>query len=287
MIKWLGAIEVERVVFEATGAYHRLFERTLAEARLPVVKTDQCGAAMLARMGSALALEPTPVVSQSIDEMKELLKARDALIKDRVAALNRQKTVVSPLLNRQLTHRLRQIDAQIEAIDKHQEKLRNANSQVSERFKILTSIPSFGDATADAILVVVPELGHIEQAEAASLVGLAPIANDSGKSRGRRSIRGGRARARQALYMPALCAIQFNPDCKAKYHALIKAGKPAKVALVAIMRKLLVLASQTRSCATNENGRQNPLDQHGYLNGSVCRDAILLQSLVSAALPNR
>ena len=218
MIKWLGAIEVERVVFEATGAYHRLFERTLAEARLPVVKTDRCGAAMLARMGSALArmgsalaLEPTPVVSQSIDEMKELLKARDALIKDRVAALNRQKTVVSPLLNRQLTHRLRQIDAQIEAIGKHQEKLRNANSQVSERFKILTSIPSFGDATADAILVVVPELGHIEQAEAASLVGLAPIANDSGKSRGRRSIRGGRARARQALYMPALCAIRFQP----------------------------------------------------------------------------
>jgi transposase len=261
MIKWLGAIEVERVVFEATGAYHRLFERTLAEAGLPVVKvnprharrfaeaigqlakTDRCDAAMLARMGSALALEPSPVVSQSIDEMKELLKARDALIKDRVAALNRQKTVVSPLLNRQLAHRLRQIDAQIEAIDKHQEKLRSADSQVAERFEILTSIPSFGEATADAILIVVPELGHIDQAEAASLVGLAPMANDSGKSRGRRSIRGGRARARQALYMPALCAIRFNPDCKAKYQALIKAGKPAKVALVAIMRKLLVLAN--------------------------------------------
>jgi transposase len=261
LIRWLRVIELTRVVFEATGAYHRLFERTLAEAGLPMVKvnprqarrfaeatgklakTDRCDAAMLARMGAALGLEPRPVVSQTIDELKELLNARDALIKDRVAALNRLATVLSPLLKRQLAQRLRQIDAHIDAIDKQQKKLRRADPQLHQRFEILTSIPGVGDITANALLAQMPELGQLDQAEVASLTGLAPVARDSGKSSGHRAIRGGRARARKALYMPALTAITFNPDCKAKYQALIKAGKPAKVALVAIMRKLAILAN--------------------------------------------
>ena len=137
LIKRLAAFEVIRVVFEATGAYHRLFERTLAKAGLPMVKvnprqarrfaeasgqlakTDRCDAAMLARMGSALELEPRPVISQTTDELKELLGARDALIKDRVAALNRRKTALSALIKRQLAQRLRQIDAQIDAIGRN------------------------------------------------------------------------------------------------------------------------------------------------------------------------
>ena len=88
-----------------------------------------------------------------------------------------------------------------------------------------------------------PELGRLDNAQAASLVGLAPLARDSGKTHGKRSIRGGRPRARQALYMPALNAIRCNPEFKAKYKAMVKAGKPAKVAIVAIMRKLLILAN--------------------------------------------
>lgn len=261
LIKQLGAFEVVRVVFEATGAYHRLFERTLAQAGLPMVKvnprqarrfaeatgklakTDRCDAVLLARMGSALALEPRPIVSQTIDEMRELLNARDALIKDRVAALNRQKTVLSPLLKRQLAHRLRQIDAQIEAIDKQQKKLRSADAQINQRFEILTSIPGLGDVAAGVLIAQMPELGELDQGQAASLAGLAPVAKDSGKTTGKRSIRGGRARVRRALYMPALCAARFNQQCKARYQALIKLGKPAKVALVAIMRKLIILAN--------------------------------------------
>jgi hypothetical protein len=146
LIKRLAAFEVIRVVFEATGADHRRFERTLAEAGLPMVKvnprqarcfaeasgqlakTDRCDAAMLARMGAALELEPRPVVSQTTDELKELLGARDALIKDRVAALNWRKTALSALIKRQLAQRLRQIDAQIDAIDQQQKKLRSADS---------------------------------------------------------------------------------------------------------------------------------------------------------------
>ncbi|HEX4301850.1 MAG TPA: IS110 family transposase [Rhizomicrobium sp.] len=261
LVKYLKPLQVKRVVFEATGAYHRLFERTLAQAGLPMVKvnprqarsfrealgklakTDRCDAAMLAHMGASLALEPRPVVSKTLDEMKELLKARDALIKDRVAALNREKTALSALVKTQNVARLRQIASQIKAIDQRQKELRRTDPDLSEPFDILKSIPSFGDVTANALLIEMSELGSLNEEQASSLSGLAPVANDSGKSSGRRSIRGGRARVRSALYMAALSAIRFHPEYSVKYKAMIKAGKPAKVALVAIMRKLLILAN--------------------------------------------
>ena len=114
---------------------------------------------------------------------------------------------------------------------------------LGRRFDILVSIPGVGETTANALMAETPELGRLGHAQAASLAGLAPIAKDSGQAHGKRSICGGRPRARQALYMPALNAIRFNPQFKAKYQAMVKAGKPAKVAIVAIMRKLLILAN--------------------------------------------
>ena len=94
-------------------------------------------------------------------------------------------------------------------------------------------------------------LGTLENPQAASLAGLAPVARDSGKWRGTRSIRGGRANLRQAIYMPALVATRFNPDFKAKYQALIAAGKPPKIAIVAIMRKLVILANALLKAGRN------------------------------------
>ena len=99
-----------------------------------------------------------------------------------------------------------------------------------------------GTITAFALLIAMPELGALEAGQAANLAGLAPIARQSGRWAGRSFIRGERADVRQALYMPALVAARFNPDMKAKYAHLIETGKPAKVALIAIMRKLVVLA---------------------------------------------
>jgi transposase len=261
LIKRLKGFEIARIVFEATGAYHRLLQKALLKAGLPWVKvnprqarrfaqaagklakTDRCDALMLARMGAALELEPSLPVSPTVEIMKELANARHALVKDRVAVLNRQAIAVATLIRRQLAQRLRQIDRQIEAIDRRLTTLRKADSDLSQRFDILTSIPSFGAGTANTLMVETPELGRLDHEQAASLVGLAPIANDSGQTHGKRSIRGGRPRARQALYMAALTAIRFNPQLKTKYQTLIKAGKPAKVALVAVMRKLLILAN--------------------------------------------
>ena len=171
LIKRLEGFEIARIVFEATGAYHRLLQRALVEAGLPWVKvnprqarrfaqaagklakTDRCDALMLARMGAALELEPNLPVSPTVETMKELVNARHALVKDRVAGLNRQAIAVSTLIKRQLAQRLRQIDSQIEAIDKRLKTLRKADAEVSQRFDILTSIPSFGEGTANVLMV--------------------------------------------------------------------------------------------------------------------------------------
>ncbi len=261
LIAWLAEFTIARIVFEPTGPYHHAFERQLAEAGLPLAKinprqarrfaeavgrhakTDAVDAAMLARLAALLEPPTRPLVSATVDEMKELHVARRALVKDQVAALNRDQTHRSALLKRQAAQRLAQVERQIAAIDAALQTLLAADPALKARFDILVSIPGLGETTALIMLVEMPELGALEHRCAASLAGLAPIARDSGQHHGKRFIRGGRAHLRQALYMPALVAVRLNPDLKAKYDALRSAGKPAKVALTAIMRKLVILAN--------------------------------------------
>jgi len=261
LIDWLRGFAIERIVFEPTGAYHRAFERRLAEAGLPLVKinprqarrfaeaigayakTDTVDAALLARLGAMLKPPIRPVLSQGLDDLKELHIARQALVRDRVAAQNRAHTRRSPLLKRQAANRLSQIERQIAAIDAALIAQIEADPDLKARFDILLSIPGLGQISAFAILIDMPELGQIEHKCIASLAGLAPMARDSGQRTGKRFIRGGRRHLRQALYMPALVAMRFNADLKAKYQTLLAAGKPPKVAITAIMRKLLILAN--------------------------------------------
>ncbi len=261
LLTWLGQTAVHRVIFEPTGAYHRSLERQLGNAAIPMVKvnplqarrfaeaigqrakTDAVDAAMLARFGALDALQTRPVVSQTLSDMKELLVARRGLVKDRVATTNRNHVHRAPLLKRLADQRLRQVERQIAAIDAALRALCRADAELKARLDILVSIPGIGEATALTMLIEMPELGTIDNKCVASLAGLAPIARDSGQHSGKRFIRAGRAHLRQALYMPALVAIRFNADMKAKYQALVAAGKPPKVAITAVMRKLAILAN--------------------------------------------
>lgn len=261
LLAWLGETEVARVVYEPTGPYHRGVERALSGAGLPLAKvnprrarrfaeatgrlakTDRTDAAMLARMGALLEPEPRPAASELLEKLRELHLARRALVKDRTAARNRQKLIGLPLLKRQNTARMKQIETQLAAIDRELEALIASEPELARRFDILRSIPGISNLAAFALLVDMPELGTLDQRQAASLAGLAPATRQSGTWSGRACIRGGRAQLRQALYMPALVAARFNPDLKAKYDQLIAAGKPPKVAITAVMRKLLILAN--------------------------------------------
>ncbi|MFA6153718.1 IS110 family transposase [Mesorhizobium sp.] len=261
LIRWLAPLAPARIVYEATGAYHRLLERTLGAKGLPLVKmnpqrtrafakaagrlskTDRIDAAMLAHFGALMAPQIRPIRSDALDALCELVAARRALIKDRTATLNRQKSLTIPLLKRQAEQRLKQIAAQITAIDTECRTHIASEPDLRRRFDILTSIPGLGEASAFAIVADMPELGALENKQAASLAGLAPVDRQSGQWKGKSFIQGGRQMLRQALYMPALVAIRFNQPLKAKYESLRAGGKPAKVAITAIMRKLVVLAN--------------------------------------------
>jgi transposase len=159
---------------------------------------------MLARMGAVLELKARPARSEALLELRELYGAREALVKDRTAAKNRGKVLTLSLLKRHNAQRLEQIDRQIATVEAAILGIVEADVGLSDRFAILTSIPGVSNITAFALLIEMPELGALEACQAASLVGLAPIAPQSGRWTGRAFVRGGRASLRQALYMPAL-----------------------------------------------------------------------------------
>ena len=261
--RWIGKAPV-RIVYEATGRYHRDLEAVLGAAGHALVKvnpkwarrfaqaisqgakTDRVDAAMLARMGAVLELEAKPVRSKAMHEIRELHIARLALNKDRTACRNRLEAGRNKVVLAQLRARLRQVDSQLEQIDTELARLIAEDPALARRQAILRSVPGIGAVTAIAMIAMIvemPELGTMEAQEAASLAGLAPITRESGKWKGRSKIGGGRRGVRNALYMPALVAIRHNLHLAETYRTLVNAGKPAKLAIAAIMRKLVILAN--------------------------------------------
>ena len=259
LFAWLQQWQVERIAFEATGVYHRALEQALAampcvklnpqrvrrfaQAVGALAKTDRIDAALLARM--AITLEPPTKPAPSANQLllAELINARSGLVRDRTALKNRRKNLTAPLLKRQCKQRLDQIARHLIDLDAEIAAIIAADAQLSRRHQILISMDGIGLVTANQLIASMPELGNLENKQAASLAGLAPVARQSGLWKGKSFIRGGRANVRQALYMPALVAARFNPDLKAKYQQLINAGKPAKIAITVIMRKLVVTAN--------------------------------------------
>jgi len=259
-VEWLGSGPVERIVFEPTGPYHKAFEMVLAAETLAYskvnprharhlaeivgkhAKTDRVDAELLALFGQMIQPRIHQSNDKTMNELKALHIARNGLVKDRTAARNRAKTMTLDLLKRQSAQRLKHIDAQIEAVDQAILERIKASDTLKPRFDILITIPGISTITACTLLIEMPELGTLGDKAAASLAGLAPTTRQSGTWKGKSFIGRGRAMLRHALYMPALVAARFNPDLARKYQAMIKAGKPKKLALTAIMRKLVVLA---------------------------------------------
>ena len=260
LIAWIGG-DVARVVFEPTGAYHGALERALGRAGIPhaklnparvrrfaeaigtQAKTDRVDAGLIARMGAMLepaADEPRP---QALDELRELQLARAALLRQRTAAKNRGERITLALLRRQHARALRALERDLAELDAAIAALVEGDATLARRAAILCSIPGISAVTAAAILAGMPELGALEPGAAACLAGVAPFTRQSGRWKRAARIGGGRADLRRTLYMPALTAARFNPDLRTVYDRLRAAGKPAKVALVAVMRKLIILAN--------------------------------------------
>lgn len=259
LLKWISQWPVDRIAYEATGIYHRAFEQALtsfplvrinplrarrfAQATGTLAKTDRIDAAMLAKMAATLQPNIRPIKSAKLTQLAELMNARDGLVRDRSALKNREKNLTLPLLKQQAKRRIEQIAHQIKAIDASAQALISADVDLARKREIIASIKGLGTLTAAQLIATMPELGSLENKQAASLAGLAPITKQSGQWNGKAHIHAGRANVRHSLYMPALVAARFNPDIKAKYTHLISIGKPAKVAITAVMRKLIVTAN--------------------------------------------
>jgi len=260
LTKWIGTTPVARVVFEATGPYHRALEKGLS-GKVPLVKvnplqarrfaqacgartkTDAVDARSLARMGAALSLEPDAIVSEQLLELKDLQVARAGLVKERTRMKNRSHVQTNAVLKRQSRTRLTLIERQIAELDAEIAQHIADDKPTARKREILCSVPGLGPIAAALILTFLPEIGALDRKQAGSIAGLVPHSRESGQWKGKSFISGGRKALRDALYMPALVAMRFNPCLKAKYTQLRDAGKPAKVAIVAIMRKLLETAN--------------------------------------------
>ena len=256
----LEALRPTRIVLEASGGDERAVVAALSAAGLPVVvvnprqtrdfarahgilaTTDRLDARVLARFAAAVRPPLRPQPSAAVQDLQLLSRRRRQLVADRAAEQQRRRHARAHLdlgfdpLAAALTAALAQVDRQLAALVQAEPALR-------ARAAWLQSIPGIGPVTAAVLLAEVPELGTCSRQQVAALVGVAPFNRDSGAWRGRRSCWGGRAQVRAALYMAALTATRVNPTLRACYQRLIATGKPPKVALVACMRKLLVLCN--------------------------------------------
>jgi transposase len=258
----LQGAQAELVVIEATGGYERGLVVALQGAGLPVArvnprqardfaksmgvlaKTDQVDARVLRSFAEVLARHRdrdkylTPMIDERRQALAELMSRRRQLVDMRVAEGNRLEHA-GKLAARSIKSVLKTLDRQIESID------REVDDHMDRHFKdqrqLLDSVKGVGPVTILTLTAALPELGHLTRREIGKLVGVAPLANDSGRRQGKRMIWGGRAEVRAVLYMAATVAMRHNPVIRAFYGRLVAAGKPKKVAIVACMRKLLTI----------------------------------------------
>ena len=261
LITLLERHNVRRIVMEATGKFHRsvhvrmhqaglhvaivnpLRARLFAEAIGVLAKTDKVDARMLAVMAGMTAPNATPPLPENLENLREIARSREAATAHHTALLNQLASATINVVRRQIKRQIAATAAAIKALAAAAIAAIKADPAFRRRHEILTSIPGFGDATATCLIANMPELGKLDEKQAGMLAGLAPIACESGQTKGSRRIRGGRAVVRTGTYMGALSAIQHNPPLTAFYDRLVAAGKPPKLAIAAVMRKLIVLAN--------------------------------------------
>jgi len=256
LMSTLAPLDIERVVLEATGGLERLVLSHLSAADIAVslanprrvraygvslgrAKTDALDAKLLAEFGRAAQLPITVMLDPSTQELVDMVRRRRQLVEMRVAESNRLSRAAKAIQSDIQAH-IEQLNARIETLDQSI-KERVAQPYWQQRHEILTSFKGIGPVIASVCLSELPELGLLTDKEIARLVGVAPMNRDSGQFRGQRMIEGGRAHVRSALYMAALVASRCNPLIHDFYTRLLERGKKKKVALVACMRKILVI----------------------------------------------
>jgi transposase len=258
LVARLDALAPTLVVLEASGGYERPALAALTAAGLPVAlvnprqardfarstgqlaKTDRLDAQALARFAQAVQPPARPAPPAETQALAATLARRRQLLEMLTAEQNRLRTALAPV-RPQLEAHIAWLKAAVKEIDGDLARQVAADPTWRERADLLRSAPGVGRVLSVTLLAELPELGRLDRRQLAKLVGVAPLADDSGKRRGKRTIWGGRATVRCTLYMATVAATRFNPVIRDFYQRLQANGKPKAVALVACMRKLLTI----------------------------------------------
>ena len=258
LIKQLNRYQLSRVLVEATGGYERRLVEACAEKDLPIIvvapiqvrqfakaqgilaKTDKIDARLISQFGVVMQPEPRPLPGKKVRLVRDLLARKRQLNECRTQELNRLHKAPKVLVP---SHRrlLKVLDKDIAWVNQQLAKEVSAITQWQRIYEVLSSVPGIGDGVAYTLLGELPELGELSHRQIAALAGLAPFNRDSGYTKGRRRIKGGRAPIRTVLYMAMLCAIQHNPVMKRFYKKLVAQGKHKKVALTACVPKMITI----------------------------------------------
>jgi transposase len=275
LVEQLAQLHPERIVLEATGGYELSVLAALGCAALPAVavnprqvrdfakavgrlaKTDVLDAEVLAHFAAVVKPALRPLPDAATRELAGLLARRRQLIDMRTAETNRLNLAVEAV-RAEIREHIRWLNKRISQLDHELHDRLRASPLWREKDDLLRGIPGVGPVLTTTLLADLPELGSVGHRHLSALVGVAPFNCDSGKSKGTRRIWGGRAAVRAALYMATLAAVRHNPVIRALYERLLANGKRKKVALIACMRKLLIICNAI--LASGNPWRYQPLD---------------------------
>ena len=250
--------ELERIAAEATGRMEHGIVEAAIDAQYPIVivqpimirrcagaigqlaKTDRLDAKLIAEFSAVVKPEIRTHTPKTTRLIKNLLVRRRQLMQMSTMEKNRLH-IMPKSMSSEIKSLLEELHRQIKTIDTHLSEAVAASSEWKDRHEQLLAVPGLGPSTIHTLLADLPELGNLTHREISALVGVAPFNRESGRMRGRRRIKGGRASARTALYMAILSAVRYNKPIKTFYERLLAQGKHKKVALTACVRKLIVM----------------------------------------------
>jgi transposase len=265
LVAWVRPYAAERILFESTGPYQIAAVGALLAAGLPAVvvnarqvrdfakamnylaKTDTIDAAVIAHFAEVATTTVRPLESQEIRDLRELYDRRGQLVRLLTIEKNQKHSATvagsSARLLKSIDKLIDHLQGLIRDLEKRMDEIVESSATFKARDEILQTITGIGPQVSRTLLAYLPELGQFSRQSIAALVGLAPFNDDSGEHKGQRHIRGGRSKVRVGLYQAAVAAIRHCPHMKAHYASLKKRGKESRVALIAVARKLLVLAN--------------------------------------------
>lgn len=250
---------------EATGGYEKTLVHLCHQANIPIAvvnarqvrdfakskhilaKTDQIDAAVLAKFAEQNTLRLTRNLETWREALQALLTRRNDLKLLISQEQNRLETLQDPFIRKQIQATLRMFKKQNQRLLEEIERLVNDHAELQTLCSRMMAVKGMGLLVATSLIAFLPEIGRISDKQITALAGLAPYNRDSGTFKGQRHISAGRSKVRQALYMPAVAAVRCNPILKEYYQGMVQRGKPGKVAITAVMRKILCLANKIAS----------------------------------------